>query len=325
MNKRIFCFFAFLLLFFNVISQAHQDTIKKYESCYWRVCTCIVPDSLTSIGQFEASIKQLKSDTNQQYYFKCYQIAVNYALLHEVDSAYFYLHKFIETSPDDRMLYVDTRWDVLRDDTVRWKILIDKMQEAYLNCLDSVVDKKLALRLFYLGILDQKYRVYWGVLKQFPTDSAGYALADADQRYLFEQTFEIYNTYGFPGISMVGKSSSSAAFLLLQHSPYIKQYYHTIKKAFEKSDINPEQYAMCTDRFLVQNRKKQIYGTQFYSDNKTKKKYGDCVLIRPVKDYKHLNYRRGNIGLYPIENSMYYKIAIFPKRYLKCWNKQKSN
>lgn len=322
MKRHIFFFIFFLSLNSNLFSQTICDTIKKYETWYWRVCYCFAPDSLSFIGEFDTSIQHIKSDTTQTCYYKYYQLSVNYALLNKNDSAFHYLNKFVETSPDDRMLYVDKRWDVLRKDTAQWKSLINKMEDYYMSCLDSVVNKELALRLFRLGVLDQKYRVYWNILRQLPTDSVGLALSDAEQNYLFEQTSDIYNTYGFPGVSMVGKAASTAAFLLLQHSPYIDQYYHTIEKAFSNSDIEPEQYAMCTDRHLVQNGKKQIYGTQFYRTDKTQKKYGRSSLIRPIKDYKHLNDRRKSIGLDPIEKSILYKNAIIPKRYLKHWNKQ---
>lgn len=324
--KRHIIFFFFLLSFnSNLFSQTICDTIKKYETWYWRVCCCFAPDSLSLIGKFEASIQHIKSDTIQPCYYKYYQLSVNYALINEIDSAFHYLNRFVETSPDDRMLYVDKRWDVLRKDTAQWKSLIDKIEDGYLSCLDNATNKELALRLFRLGVLDQKYRVYWNTLRQLPTDSAGLVLADAEQNYLFEQTLAIYNTYGFPGVSMVGKTASTAAFLLLQHSPYIDQYYYTIEKAFSNSDIEPEQYAMCIDRHLVQNGKKQIYGTQFYSTDKTQKKYGRRFLIRPIKDYKHLNERRKSIGLAPIEKSILYKNAIIPQKYIKHWNKQRKH
>ena len=63
--------------------------------------------------------------------------------------------------------------------------------------------------------------------------------------------------YGFPTISMVGKHASTQAFLLLQHSPYIRKYYKLIKRAYLNGEIDPVQYAMVTDRLLTEDGKPQ--------------------------------------------------------------------
>ena len=61
-----------------------------------------------------------------------------------------------------------------------------------------------------------------------------------------------------------------------------------------------------------------------YIEN-VQKKYGRRFLIRPIKDYKHLNERRKSIGLDPIEKSILYKNAIIPQKYIKHWNKQRKH
>ncbi len=42
---------------------------------------------------------------------------------------------------------------------------------------------------------------------------------------------KIISKYGYPGKSLVGQPTNTAAFLVIQHSPKIKQYYPLVEKA----------------------------------------------------------------------------------------------
>jgi hypothetical protein len=104
-------------------------------------------------------------------------------------------------------------------------------------------------------------------------------------------------THGYPTISMVGRLASLNAFLILQHSDKITKYYHHVKKIYKKGEINSMDFAMLTDRCLMDKRRKQLYGTQLLKDTKlTEKKYPNKFILWQVRNFKKVNERRKQMG-----------------------------
>lgn len=296
---------------------AQGDIVEKYYATYTSATWCANPDSLHTKGLYRESIASLKNDTLMKDFIRYYQLAADYVMLNDIDSTFFFLNHFVETSPDDRVIFVDKRWEILpHSDSIRWKLLTDKIISLYFESVGPVKDSVLAQELFYLSALDQKYRLYRCVLRQMPEDSAEHAEANNEMYDLFKRTKEIYSTYGFPGISMVGKHASAGAFYLLQHSPYIQKYYPLIKKAYRNNDIDPICYAMVTDRLLMQNNKRQLYGTQCVKSTTTEKYFQDNYILWPVEDFKNVNERRKAMG-FPETVEEYAKRlnAIIPPEY----------
>lgn len=108
---------------------------------------------------------------------------------------------------------------------------------------------------------------------------------------------QIINEFGWPGISLVGKSGGHAAWLLVQHAThdlaFQKKCLKILKEAVQKKEADAKQVAYLTDRILVQEGKKQIYGTQFRG-----KKDGTSEPF-PIKDLKKLPELRKSVGLEP--------------------------
>lgn len=104
---------------------------------------------------------------------------------------------------------------------------------------------------------------------------------------------EILAAHGFPTVPLVGKEGIGAFVLLMQHSGDIelrKKSRAGMKQAFESNVISPSQYSGFLDRLLVDQRKPQIYGSNFEI------KDGKLVMSR-VKDPKKLDKRRKALGL----------------------------
>ena len=101
----------------------------------------------------------------------------------------------------------------------------------------------------------------------------------------------IIKKYGWPDIDLVGKKAGQGAFLLAQHADndpkFQKLCLKLLTQKFEEHKVEPQSLAYLTDRVFVNFGKKQIYGTQFYFNKKTKK-FGP----RPIKDLKNLSKRR---------------------------------
>jgi hypothetical protein len=97
---------------------------------------------------------------------------------------------------------------------------------------------------------------------------------------------------GYPGKSVVGEESSLAAWYVLQQNPdKIETYLPLIKKAATDGEISMRSSAMMEDRYLMNEGKAQIYGTQGMS-------YDDArgSFIWPIENPETVNERRRNAG-----------------------------
>jgi len=106
---------------------------------------------------------------------------------------------------------------------------------------------------------------------------------------------EIIKTFGWPDIDLVGKQASINAWLLVQHSDhdvfFQEKCLRLIKEKLKDNKVIPENYAYLKDRVNVNKKRLQLYGTQFYLNNKNK------LVPRPIRDKKNLDKRREKYGL----------------------------
>lgn len=102
---------------------------------------------------------------------------------------------------------------------------------------------------------------------------------------------KVFNDRGYPGKTMVGEPSNTAAWSVLQHNPEkIPQYFPLIKRAGEEGELPMKLVAMMEDRYLMNENKPQVYGTQGRVEN------NDERFIWPIKDAANVNKRREEAG-----------------------------
>lgn len=164
-----------------------------------------------------------------------------------------------------------------------------------------------------LLILDQKYRaalsanmrgkgdslsIIYGVKKEDLNDYLWKLQSEIDSLNTI-RVEQIIKLYGYPGISLVGKSTNEAAFYILQHSKVIDKYLPVIKVAAEKNELRFVLYATMLDRSLMFQDKEQVYGTQgsgMSIKNKETGKWEDISFIWPIKNPTKVNKRRKAAG-----------------------------
>lgn len=177
----------------------------------------------------------------------------------------------------------------------------------------QAINVKLKKELDSMYVLDQKYRKLMFV----DTEKSGDSLAAAfgvtrNNLYATLWKFQnqvdasnvirieaILNTYGYPGKKLVGEPTNEATFYVLQHSKLIDKYIPLVKLAAEQKDLPFRLYAMMQDRWLVEQQKEQIYGTQGHSYQVKNEKSGDMETISfiwPIQDPEHVNERRKAAG-----------------------------
>jgi hypothetical protein len=156
---------------------------------------------------------------------------------------------------------------------------------------------------------DQKYRIQADYIRKTEgATSADYAkvsgqILHADSVNL-GKVEKILDTHGWPPYSEIG-DSYAALFLVIQHADLTTQlkYLPMIQEAAKRNDIDPESLALLKDRIAVRQGRKQLYGSQVDYDSTT-----NTYKVFPIEDEAHVNDRRANIGMIPLQD------------YLKQWN-----
>ena len=107
--------------------------------------------------------------------------------------------------------------------------------------------------------------------------------------------FKLLDKYGWPTASEVTEYAAAGAALIINHSTYEVRlkYFPMLEEAFKKGEAQPLRYAKMRDRLLVEEGKKQLYGTQIKMENLVREPH-------PIEDPEHVDQRRAEIGLGPL-------------------------
>lgn len=230
----------------------------------------------------------LKADHIENVY---YRAAKAFWFVGNQDSAIILLDQAVSNGWNKLdVIMKDSVFVKLHDDSIwvsllkKWKILIDK-NNAYLN-------RPLMEELFRMENKDQELR------KEFhpASDSLYWKMVAEESRKQVERLKEIIKEYGWPGKRMVGEDASRSAWIIVQHADYDvnfqKECKSLIAAAVENNDGSMRDLAYLTDRILVSERKKQVYGTQCFWNDSTER-----VESQPIEDSQKIDQKRIKIGL----------------------------
>lgn len=260
-------------------------------------------DSLELRGDYEGALKlRLKSYKESPNAVHTYNLACCYALNRKTDSAFYFINQVIDIAQIDELnwLMLDKDLGVLRTD-FKWNDIKYKLDEKLKNeCKCS--NKALALELRDMKIEDQQYRSYRSITvkRQELNYDEILSLLKIQSKYDSINQLKllpILNKFGWPSISMVGKDGSQTAFLIIQHAnnELQKKYVDKIKCLAKRQEADWESYASMMDRILIEEGKKQVYGTQFRYNPTTNEQE-----LFPIKRASCVDKRRRKIGLHPI-------------------------
>ena len=109
---------------------------------------------------------------------------------------------------------------------------------------------------------------------------------------------KIIKAIGYPGKALVGEPTNLAAFYVIQHSNKIPKYLPLVKKTAERNEIPYRNYAMMLDRYLVDRKEEQIYGTQGFGSYHLNKEGKEewIEFIWPIKDPSNIDELRKKAG-----------------------------
>ncbi len=195
----------------------------------------------------------------------------------------------------------------LDNGTIKQKLHWNDAQKLQLPVVENAkpkLDLSLKQRLDSIAVLDQKYRTLMQTKSLEERKKLGESMGLSEAEYSgdlwkmqvvidsanLNYVEKIFNTVGYPGKSMVGEPTNTAAWYVLQHSTKIGEYIHLIKKAGKEGEIPMKLVAMMEDRYLMDEGKPQIYGTQGRMERDGEK------FIWPIENPETVNQRRKEAG-----------------------------
>jgi hypothetical protein len=109
------------------------------------------------------------------------------------------------------------------------------------------------------------------------------------------RTKEIVNAHGWPGKTLVGADGAHAAWLLVQHADFDAEFQAAclslLEEAVKRGEAAAVDAAYLVDRVRVNQKKPQVYGTQF------RLKDDGTYEPQPIEVPEHVDERRRSVGL----------------------------
>jgi type 1 glutamine amidotransferase len=133
-------------------------------------------------------------------------------------------------------------------------------------------------------------------------------MADVDKKTLSRMK-EIVDRYGWPGKTLVGTDGAHAAWLLVQHADTDRAFQERclkLMKAAPRGEVDLADIAYLTDRVLVGQKRKQVYGTQLVGDRGVFKP-------QPIEDEANVDKRRAQVGLRLLAEYLKTAQAVYQK------------
>jgi hypothetical protein len=161
-----------------------------------------------------------------------------------------------------------------------------KQLDSLTQRLEIVFKKDQAFRRIYaeaeenLGIDSFEMEYFWEVV-------------EAQDKVLEKEVIQIIETFGWLGISQIGRRANTALWGVLQHGSIAakEKYAPLLKASVLKKESQATHYARLIDRMLINSDRPQLYGTQYEYDT------NDTPFLFEIKDPEYIDKRRKELGL----------------------------
>lgn len=236
-----------------------------------------------------------------------YQIASTSALLWTSkmrDTSFYFLNYALKKDSTLKALY-DPQFLSLIDDP-RWGKIEDEQIRKYEAKNQPIRNKVFAKELFRMIIKDQGFMYAGNIERGKYMQNGGYfgtpaifpilAMEEKNMKENEMRLFELLDKYGWPTASEVTEYAAAGAALVINHTTYAirSKYFPMLEEAFKNGEAQPLRYAKMRDRLLVEEGKKQLYGTQIKFENLVRKPHS-------IQDPENVDKRRAEIGLGPLK------------------------
>lgn len=271
-------------------------------------------DFVNSAEKFQEAFAAMdgKVDPNDRYTASC-----AYSLAGIKDKAFYHLFRLARESkysnlehltinPDFDILHQGKKWEELiaivkrnKEDEERElkRLFMEKLEKLYID--DQWGRKRLPLIEEKYGPKSEEMDAQWNLIHEM------------DSLNLIEVQ-KILDSKGWLGQAAVGKKGNLALFLVIQHADLATQlkYLPMMREAVKKGNARLSNLALLEDRVALRQGKRQIYGSQIYTDSETNEKY-----VAPLIDPENVDKRRSAVGLGKLADSV--------KRWNMVWDVEK--
>jgi len=235
-----------------------------------------------------------------------YKIASTTALLWSSpmrDTTFFFLNIALQHDSSLKPLYNPDFLSVIHDP--RWKKIEDNQFKKYEAKNGPIKNKPFARALFRMIIKDQGFMYVGNIERKKYIKNGGYfstpaiypvlAMEEKNKKENEKELQKLLDKYGWPTTSEVTEYAAAGAALIINHASHALRvkYFPMLEKAFKEGEAQPLRYAKMCDRLLVEEGKKQLYGTQVKFEHMKRVPY-------PILDPEHVDKRRAKIGLGPL-------------------------
>jgi len=235
-----------------------------------------------------------------------YNAACSWALAADKNNAFAHLGKAIDKGYlNISHLKQDSDLNSLHSDK-RWQTLVQQLQ-ANVDKAEANYNKPLKAQLEQIYENDQKYRRMIGKVQQEhgPQSEQFQDLIrkmQAVDKGNLEQVVAIIEENGWPGISLVGRMASQAAWMVIQHisqdqKELMEKYLPMLREAAAKGELSNSNLALTEDRVRMYNNQPQLYGSQLRSNPATNQPE-----FYPIEDEANVDKRRASVGLEPLKD-----------------------
>lgn len=178
-----------------------------------------------------------------------------------------------------------------------WHNLIQKI-----NILKSIYNEKVRSELKEIQRKDQGIRLLYINTKNDSLKTAIHDYMKAVDKNCAEKICSILDKYGWSGSGEIGSEANETLFLGIQHVDDLmvqEKYLPMLKDAVQSGKAEGWHLAFLTDRILMNQGKKQRYGTQKIVSNDPTKTY-----IIPLEYPDNIDDLRKELGLPPLSEDL---------------------
>jgi hypothetical protein len=264
-------------------------------------------DNRTEMGRRLNRRVEVK-ELNYGIAYKYYSLASVYSQKANIDSAFYYLFKWIKLNSSDGMLLLHDPDLIPLHSSILWKKIETLVKLKYRKYKES----DFSYRLDNLYFKDQRYRSIGAIYKEVK----GYIPIGIDSinslsnlKVLFldsinaEEAIQlILEKNSWPEPAKVGARQSDAIFYSITHSNDLLKMKKTLpilEKACESGYIQWSRYAIMFDKAHIKETGYQRYGTQFRPDTDNP----SLFKLSPIENPKDVDIVRAKINLPPLDLS----------------------
>lgn len=167
-------------------------------------------------------------------------------------------------------------------------VYVDKNNKTNDSLIDALnlIDKEFGLHNRVIADSIEKHQTDASLVKFYKSQLQYY------DSISFSQIEKIISVYGYPTKKLAAEASV-IPFYIIGFAPLNirEKYADVFTVAMYQGDISPKSYAFFIDKLKIAQKKKQVYGTQFYYDKQQN------IIYYPSEDPDNLNKRRESVGL----------------------------